>query len=79
MAFFGKYIEVIPHSRLVWTNDEGGDAGAVTTATFEEEAGTTVVVMHDLYPLKGPAATPMHDGRVPTRAARDGLLPSYGD
>src|SRR5437868_12986071 len=24
MAFFGKYLEVTPHSRLIWTNDEGG-------------------------------------------------------
>jgi uncharacterized protein YndB with AHSA1/START domain len=52
MAFFGKYNEVIPHSRLVWTNDEGGDDGAVTTATFEEKAGRTLVVIHDLYPSK---------------------------
>src|SRR5271167_1504402 len=22
MAFFGKYLEVTPHSRLVWTNEE---------------------------------------------------------
>jgi uncharacterized protein YndB with AHSA1/START domain len=52
MAFFGRYVEVTPHSRLVWTNDEGGDAGAVTTATFEEKAGTTLLVVHDLYPSK---------------------------
>ena len=38
MAFFGRYLEVTPHSRLVWTNDEGGDAGHVTTVTFEEKA-----------------------------------------
>src|SRR6188474_1486866 len=25
MAFFGRYLEVTPHSRLVWTNDEGGE------------------------------------------------------
>ena len=50
MAFFGRYIEVTPHSRLVWTNDEGDDGGAVTTATFEEKAGKTLVVLHDLYP-----------------------------
>ena len=31
MAFYGRYLEVIPHSRLVWTNEEGGDGGAVTT------------------------------------------------
>jgi uncharacterized protein YndB with AHSA1/START domain len=52
MAFFGRYIEVTPHSRLVWTNDEGGETGAVTTVTFEESGGETLVVMHDLYPSK---------------------------
>ena len=52
MAFFGKYVEVTPPSRLVWTNDEGGEAGAVTAATFEERAGKTLVVLHDLYPSK---------------------------
>ena len=51
MAFFGRYLEVIPHSRLVWTNDESDD-GAVTTVTFEEKAGKTQLVMHDLYPSK---------------------------
>ena len=51
-AFFGKYIEVIPHSRLVWTNDEGGDGGPVTTVTFEEKGGKTLLVMHELYPSK---------------------------
>jgi uncharacterized protein YndB with AHSA1/START domain len=52
MAFFGKYIEVIPHSRLVWTNDEGGDGGPVTTVTFEEKGGKTLLVLHELYPSK---------------------------
>ena len=52
MEFFGRYIEVIPHSRLVWTNDEGGDAGPVTTVTFEEKGGRTLLVMHELYPSK---------------------------
>jgi uncharacterized protein YndB with AHSA1/START domain len=52
MAFFGRYIEVTPHSRLVWTNDEGDDGGAVTTVTFEEKGGKTLLVMHDLYPSK---------------------------
>jgi uncharacterized protein YndB with AHSA1/START domain len=54
MAFFGRYIEVTPHSRLVWTNDEdeGEDGGAVTTVTFEEKGGKTLLVMHDLYPTK---------------------------
>ena len=52
MAFFGRYIEVTPYSRLVWTNDEGDEGGAVTTATFEEKGGKTLLVMHDLYPSK---------------------------
>src|SRR5258706_10195170 len=51
MAFHGRYIEVTPPSRLVWTNDEDAD-GAVTTATFEEKDGKTRVVVHDLYPSK---------------------------
>src|SRR5215510_11225792 len=50
IAFFGKYIEVAPHSRLAWTNEEGGDGGAVTTVTFEDKGGKTLVVMRDLYP-----------------------------
>ncbi len=51
MAFFGRYIEVTPPSRLVWTNEEG-EAGAVTTVTFEDMNGKTRVVVHDLYPSK---------------------------
>jgi len=51
MAFFGKYIEVTPYTRLVWTNEES-DEGAVTTVTFEEKGGKTLIVMHDLYPSK---------------------------
>src|SRR5262245_15761304 len=52
VAFFGRYNEVTPHSRLVWTNDEGGEDGAVTTVTFEERGAETLVVVHDLYPSK---------------------------
>ncbi len=52
MEFFGKYLEVTPHSRLVWTNDEGADGGQVTTVTFEERAGKTLLTMRDLYPSK---------------------------
>jgi len=51
IAFFGKYLEVTPHSRLSWSNDESPD-GAVTTVTFEERDGNTHVVVHDLYPSK---------------------------
>jgi len=52
MAVFGRYLEVSPHSRLAWTNDEGDDGGAITTVTFEEQAGKTLLVFHDLYPSK---------------------------
>jgi uncharacterized protein YndB with AHSA1/START domain len=51
VAFFGRYIEVTPPSRLVWTNEEDED-GAVTTVTFEEKDGQTRLVVHDLYPSK---------------------------
>ena len=50
--FFGRYLEVTPHSRLVWTNDEGGDAGPVTTVTFQEKGGKTLLVMTELHPSK---------------------------
>ena len=57
MAFFGRYIEVVPHSRFSWTNDEGGEGGAVTTVTFEERGAETVVVMSDLYATKKALST----------------------
>jgi uncharacterized protein YndB with AHSA1/START domain len=50
-TFFGKYLEVIPNARLVWTNDEE-EQGAVTTVTFEEKDGKTLLVLRDLYPSK---------------------------
>jgi uncharacterized protein YndB with AHSA1/START domain len=52
MEFFGRYIEVVPQSRIVWTNDEGAEGGAITTVTLEETGGKTLVTMHDLYPSK---------------------------
>jgi uncharacterized protein YndB with AHSA1/START domain len=52
MEFFGRYIDVTPHSRIVWTNEEAGEAGAVTTVTFEAQGANTLVVLHDLYPSK---------------------------
>ena len=52
MAFFGSYLVVTPHSRLVWTNEESGEGGPVTTVTFEEKDGKTLLVMHELYPSK---------------------------
>ena len=52
MAFFGSYLEVVPGQRIVWTNDENGDAGSVTTVTFEERDGRTLLVMSERYPTK---------------------------
>ncbi len=51
MAFFGTYTEVIPNARLVWTNEESSD-GAITTVTFEERDGRTLLVLRELYPSK---------------------------
>ena len=50
MAFFGKYIDVVPDERIVWTNDEGEEEGAVTTVTFEEQGGKTLLTFHEVYP-----------------------------
>ena len=51
-AFFGTYLEVAAPSRLVWTNEEGGEGGPITTVTFEEAGGTTVVELRELHPSK---------------------------
>jgi uncharacterized protein YndB with AHSA1/START domain len=52
VAFFGTYLEVKPYSRLAWTNEEGGEGGPVTTVTFEEKGGRTLVVVHERHPSK---------------------------
>ena len=52
MAFFGRYLEVSPPSRLVWTNEEGDGDAVVTTVTFDEQQGRTRLVVRDLYPSK---------------------------
>jgi uncharacterized protein YndB with AHSA1/START domain len=81
MDFFGRYLEVTPHSRLVWTNDEGGDAGPVTTVTFEEKGGRTLLVVHELYPTKEAleaAGTGAADAMVETFAQLDELLATLG-
>ena len=80
MAFFGSYIEVTPYSRLVWTNEEG-DEGAVTTVTFEEQDGKTLLAMHELYPSKealDAAGTGSADATVETFAQLDELLLTLG-
>jgi uncharacterized protein YndB with AHSA1/START domain len=52
MAFFGRYLEVTPPSRLAWTNEEGDDGTVVTTVTFEDHGARTRLVIHDRYPSK---------------------------
>jgi uncharacterized protein YndB with AHSA1/START domain len=80
MAFFGHYVEVIPPSRLVWTNEES-DGGAVTTVTFEEHDGKTLVVMRELHPSKEAldhAVAGMEGGMPETFAQLDELLATLG-
>ena len=50
MAFYGKYLDVVKNERIVWTNDEGDEEGAVTTVTFEDRGGRTLLTYHELYP-----------------------------
>ena len=81
MAFFGTYLEVTPHSRLVWTNEEGGEGGPVTTVTFEEKGGKTLLVMHEFYPSKealDAAGTGAADAMVEMFAQLDELLVTVG-
>ena len=81
MAFFGTYLEVTPHSRLVWTNEESGEGGPITTVTFEEQRGKTLLVMHELYPSKealDAAGTGAADAMVETFAQLDELLDTLG-
>jgi uncharacterized protein YndB with AHSA1/START domain len=83
MAFFGRYLEVAPHSRLVWTNEEGGDSGQVTTVTFEERGGQTLLVLHELYPSKEAldgaiASGSTAGGMDETFAQLDALLAAQG-
>ncbi len=81
VAFFGTYLEVTPHSRLVWTNEEGGEGGPVTTVTFEEKGGKTLLVMHELHSSKealDAAGTGAADAMVETFAQLDQLLLTLG-
>ena len=81
MAFFGTYLEVTPHSRLVWTNEEGGEGGPVTTVTFEEKGGQTLLVLHELHSSKealDAAGTGAADALVETFVQLDELLLTAG-
>ena len=81
VAFYGTYLEVTPPSRLVWTNEEGGDAGQVSTVTFEEKGDKTQVVLHELYPSKealDAAGTGAADAMGETFDQLDELLGTLG-
>ena len=83
VAFFGSYVEVQPHSRLAWTNEEAGEGGgSVTTVTFEEKGGKTLVVLRESYPSKealDAAGTGSADAMVETFDQLDELLVALGE
>jgi len=81
MAFFGTYLDVTPHSRLAWSNDEGGEDGPITTVTFEEQGGKTLLVMHELHASKealDAAGTGAADATAESFAQLDELLVTLG-
>ena len=81
-AFFGTYVEVQPHSRLAWTNEEGGEGGPVTTVTFEEKGGRTLVVLRETYPSKealDAAGTGAADAMLETFDQLEELLVALGE
>jgi uncharacterized protein YndB with AHSA1/START domain len=81
VAFFGTYLDVTPNSRLAWTNEEGGEDGPVTTVTFEEKGGKTLLVVHELHSSKealDAAGTGAADATVETFAQLDELLLTLG-
>ena len=77
VAFFGTYVEVKPNSRLAWTNDEGGEGGSVSTVTFEEKNGKTLVILRETYPSKealDAAGTGAQEAMIETFDQLDELL-----
>ena len=79
MAFFGKYLDVVPNQRIVWTNEESGADGSVTTVTFEEKDGKTTLVLSELYPTKealDAAGTGAQEAMAETFGQLDELLAS---
>lgn len=79
MAFFGKYLDVVPNQRIVWTNEESGADGSVTTVTLEEKNGKTTLVLRELYPTKealDAAGTGAQDVMSETFGQLDELLAS---
>lgn len=81
MAFYGKYLEVVPNERIVWTNDEG-EEGAITTVTFKDEGGRTLLTFHEIYPSKEALEEALQSGAaaLPEQLDQlDELLSSTGE
>jgi uncharacterized protein YndB with AHSA1/START domain len=82
VAFFGTYVDVTPHSRLAWTNDEVGGGGPVTTVTFEEKGGKTLLVLREVHPSKealDAAGTGAAEAMYETFDQLDELLVALGE
>jgi uncharacterized protein YndB with AHSA1/START domain len=80
MAFHGKYLEAVPDERIVWTNDEG-EEGAITTVTFEDQGGRTLLIFHEIYPTKEALEEALQGSAagLPEQLEQlDELLPSIG-
>jgi uncharacterized protein YndB with AHSA1/START domain len=81
VAFYGKYLEVVADKRVVWTNEESGDQASVTTVTFVEADGKTLLTMSELYPTKealDDAGTGAQEAMIETFGQLDGLLTTMG-
>ena len=81
MAFYGKYLDVVPGERIVWTNDEGEEEGAVTTVTFQDQGGKTLLTFHELYPTSEARDEAMNGAAagLPTQLDQlEELLPTLG-
>jgi uncharacterized protein YndB with AHSA1/START domain len=80
-VFFGKYLEIVRPTRLVYTQSfEPVPGEAVVTVSFEERDGSTMLVSHELYPSKdaldGALASGMEDGMRETFEQLDELVAS---
>ncbi len=75
---FGRYLEVTPSARLVWTNDEDGpELSAITTVTFEEHDGKTLVTVSDLHPSKEALDAAIASGATEGMPAQLGQLDEF--
>jgi len=63
MVFYGIYLEVQRPTRLVWTNADAGDY--VSTATFTEKDGKTVLTLHECHPSKAALDEALASGAYP--------------